>query len=119
MLKSSVISKPVQNRRGDARAPIVVLEVKGKAFDKIFVAHADNLGIGGLRLSSNHLKVGDRFPIEFVLPDMETKIECFGEVVWKKEMGASSNGVGVRFVDLSSKAKGAIEKWIDEGERTG
>jgi len=33
-------------------------------------------------------------------------------------MGASSNGVGVRFVDLSEKAKEAIERWIEQGEKT-
>jgi len=115
-LQSSVKLKRSDNRRLATRSPIVVLEVKGKSFDRIFVAHADNLGTGGLRLSSDHLKVGDRFPIEFVLPDLETKIECCGEVVWKKDMGASSNGVGVRFVDLSEKAKDAIERWIAKGE---
>jgi len=112
------VFKDRTNRRRAPRVPIIVLEVKGKTFDKIFVAHADDLGTGGLRLSSDHLKVGDRFPIEFVLPDLETKIECFGEVVWKKEMGTSSNGVGVRFIDLSEKAKTSIESWIDKGEKT-
>jgi len=75
-LQSSVVRPRGQvNRRRVPRVPIIVLEVKGKHFDKIFVAHADDLGTGGLRLSSSHLQVGDRFPIEFVLPDLKTKIE--------------------------------------------
>ena len=116
-MESSVKLKDLKNRRNAPRVAIAVLEVKGKTFDKVFVAHADNLGAGGLLLSSSHLKVGDKFPIEFVLPDLETKIECFGEVVWKKEMGTASSGVGVRFVDLSNKAKDAIESWIAKGEK--
>jgi Tfp pilus assembly protein PilZ len=106
------------NRRSVQRMPLMILEVKGKKFDKVFIAQAEDLGPGGLRLASSaQLKVGDRFPIEFVLPDHESKIECSCEVAWKKEVGPASDGVGLRFVDLSPKAKSVIEAWVDKEEK--
>lgn len=99
----------------------MVLEVKAKQVDKIFLAYADNLGLGGLRLSTSHsLKVGDHFPVEFILPDMITKINCTCEVVWRKETkdnGSASEGFGVRFLDLSQQLKKVIGSWIDEEEK--
>jgi uncharacterized protein (TIGR02266 family) len=99
----------------------MVLEVKGKRFDEIFLAYADNMGLGGLRLSTSHpLKVGDHFPVEFVLPDKITKINCTCEVVWRKEScdsGSVSEGVGVRFIDLSQQIKKAIGSWIEQEEK--
>ncbi len=106
------------SRRDFRRHPVMVLEVKGKQYNKIFVAYAENLGSGGIRLSSSqYLKVGDRFPIEFVLPDQVTKMECLCEVAWKKELGYNKDGVGVRFVDLSDQTKKVIGAWIDKEER--
>ena len=114
-MKSPVQGKDAVNRRDSARHPVMVLEVKGKTFDKVFVAYADNIGLGGLRMaSSQSLKVGDRFPIEFVMPDAVTSVACSCEVAWKKEIGYNRDGIGIRFVDLSSKAKTVIGKWIDQ-----
>ncbi len=96
----------------------MVLEVKGKQFDKVFLAYAENLGLGGLRLTSSHpLKIGDHFPVEFVLPDQITKIACTCEVVWRYDSGSHSEGLGVRFVDLSQQLKKVIGTWIDEEEK--
>ncbi len=106
------------NRRRSGRHPVMVLEVKGKHGDKIFVAYAENLGPGGLHLSSSHpLQVGDQFPIEFVLPDQTTTVTCSGKVVWKKEMGSHSDGVGIRFMDVPDQAKKSIGAWIDKKDR--
>ena len=109
------------NRRKAQRTPFIVLEVKGKRSNKVFLAYAENISQGGLFLSSSHtLKVGDRFPIEFVLPDDKTKIRSTCEVVWKKRydnMGLVSEGMGIRFVDIDSAQKKLIGQWIDKGEK--
>lgn len=109
------------NRRQSPRIPFIVLEVKGKYSNKVFLAYAENISPGGLFLSSSQtLKVGDRFPIEFVLPDNKTKVRCTCEVAWKKKYdtdGIISEGVGVRFVDLASAQKKVISGWIDKEEK--
>jgi len=109
------------NRRQSPRIPFIVLEVKGKYSNKVFLAYAENISPGGLFLSSSQtLKVGDRFPIEFVLPDNKTKVRCTCEVAWKKKYdtnGIISEGVGVRFVDLASVQKKIISGWIDKEEK--
>lgn len=109
------------NRRRFKRSPFIVLEIKGKHSNKIFLAQAENLSQGGLFLSSRQpLKVGDRFPIEFVLPDNKTKVTCTSEVIWKKRYntsGLASEGIGVRFVDLEPLQKELIGDWIDADEK--
>ncbi len=110
--------KKVANRRALPRKPVMVLEVRGHHFDKVFLAYAEDLGLGGLRLTSSPaLKIGDHFPVEFVLPDQITKINCTCEVVWRREAGAHSEGVGVRFLDLTHQLKKVIGTWIDEEDR--
>ncbi|MFQ5580450.1 MAG: PilZ domain-containing protein [Nitrospiria bacterium] len=107
-----------KNNRVHQRTPFIVLEVKGKHSNEVFLASAENLGPGGLFLSSpKKLKVGGRFPIEFVLPDMKTKIFCTCEVVWKKSydnLGLASEGIGVRFVDMDPAQKKIISDWVDK-----
>lgn len=109
------------NRRQSTRVPFIVLEVKGKHSNKVFLAYAENISPGGLFLSSSQtLKVGDRFPIEFVLPDNKTKVRCTCEVAWKKKYdtnGIISEGVGVRFVDIAADQKKIISGWIDKQEK--
>lgn len=99
----------------------MVLEVKGKRSNKVFLAYAENISRGGLFLSSSQsLKIGDRFPIEFVLPDEKTKIRSTCEVVWKKRydnMGLVSEGMGVRFVGIDASQKKIIDHWIEKGDK--
>lgn len=109
------------NRRQSTRVPYIVLEVKGKHSNKVFLAYAENISQGGLFLSSSQsLKIGDRFPIEFVLPDNKTTVRCTCEVAWKKKYdqnGVASEGVGVRFVDLDSSQKKIISGWVDQEDK--
>ncbi len=113
--------KPKVNRRESTRVPFIVLEVKGKYSNKVFLAYAENISQGGLFLSSAQtLKIGDRFPIEFILPDNKTKVRCTCEVTWKKKYdhnGIISEGVGVRFIDLPASQKKIISGWIDKEEK--
>ena len=101
-------------RRQSQRIPLVVMEVKGKQANRLFLAYANDISQGGMSLTTeNRLKVGDRIPIEMLLPDNKTKVSCTGEVVWKREImkdGIISQGVGVRFLDLEEGKKRAIEK---------
>ena len=108
-------------RRQSQRIPLVIMEVKGKQGDRLFLAYANDISEGGLSLTTeNRLKVGDRIPIEMMLPDNKTKVSCTGEVVWKREImkdGIISQGVGVRFLDLEVGKKRAIGKLSASGDK--
>ncbi|HXN06817.1 MAG TPA: PilZ domain-containing protein [Nitrospiria bacterium] len=108
-------------RRTSERIPLVIMEVKGKQADRVFLAYAKDISEGGLSLTTeNRLNVGDRFPIEMMLPDNKTPVNCTGEVVWKKEImreGIISQGVGVRFIDLEENKKKAIRKLAPEKKK--
>ena len=108
-------------KRRFLRNPLFVLEVKWKHYDKVFLGHTGNVSVGGLFMSSKHRPhVGERFPMEFILPDRKTKLGFMGEVVWTRQYaseGAGSEGIGVRFVDLDAKKMKAIEQWIRKQEK--
>lgn len=108
------------DRRANERAPFLVIEIKGKHSNRVFLAQTENISKGGLFFSSpQSLKIGDRFPIEFVLPDNKTVVSCTSEVVWKKnydQSGLSSEGIGIRFVDLEPDQKKILGDWIDREE---
>ena len=109
------------DRRQSQRIPLVIMEVKGKQGDRVFLAYANDISEGGLSLTTeNRLKVGDRIPIEMMLPDNKTKVSCTGEVVWKREImkdGIISQGVGVRFLDLEEGKKQVIGKLSATGDK--
>ena len=112
----------MMERRQSQRIPLVVMEVKGKQGNRLFLAYANDISRGGLSLTTdNNLKVGDRIPIEMMLPDNKTKVSCTGEVVWKREImkdGIISQGVGLRFLELEEKKKRAIEKLSEVGNKS-
>ncbi len=109
-----------RDRRAYERAPFLVLEIKGEHSNKVFLAQTENISQGGLFFSSRQsLKIGDRFPLEFVLPDNKTVVRCTSEVVWKKrydQSGLASEGIGIRFVDLEPEQKKILGDWIDREE---
>lgn len=114
------------NKRGHAeerksvRSPLLVLEVRGRHYNKIFIGYTENMSKDGFFLSANQpLKAGDQFPVEFVLPDNTTKVRCTCEVVWTKKFksrGVNSTGVGVRFVDLDESKRRVIDSWVIRSE---
>lgn len=108
------------DRRRHPRAPFLILEIKGKHSNKVFLAQTENVSQGGLFFSSRQpLKIGDRFPVEFVLPDNKTMFRCTSEVVWKKRYdtaGIASEGIGIRFVDLEPSQKKILGDWIEREE---
>jgi len=110
------------NRRRSARSPFLVVEIKGKHANKVFLASAENVSKGGAFLSGQqNLKVGDRFPIEFVLPDSKTTVSCMSEVVWKKKYEKdglqAAEGLGIKFVDMAPEQEKVIDKWVDSEEK--
>ncbi len=109
--------------RQNLRRPLIVLEVKWKQYDQVFLGTTENIGIGGLFMSTDRsLQVGERFPLQFILPDHKTEIDCTGEIIWTRQYpseGDRSEGVGVRFVAMDTKKIKAIEQWIQkQGNRS-
>lgn len=103
-------------RRIAERAPVMVLEIRGKSYDKIFVGYAENISRSGLFFSAaNPPAVGSTFPVEFVLPDNRTVVQCTCRVVWQHRYnttGRPSVGVGVEFVDLDALKRTLIDQWV-------
>jgi uncharacterized protein (TIGR02266 family) len=103
-------------RRVADRAPVMVLEVRGKSYDRIFVGYAENISRSGLFLSAaNPPAVGSTFPVEFVLPDNRTLVQCTCRVVWQHRYttsGRPSVGVGVEFLDLDTLKRSLIDQWV-------
>jgi len=108
-------SKGAERRVAD-RAPVMVLEVRGKSYDRIFVGYAENISRSGLFLSAaNPPAVGSTFPVEFVLPDNRTLVQCTCRVVWQHRYttsGRPSVGVGVEFLDLDTLKRSLIDQWV-------
>lgn len=107
-------------KRRSLRIPLFVLEVRWKKYNKVFLGQLQNISIGGLSMSTeSSLHAGERFPIEFVLPDNKTKVSCTGEVTWTRlyaSEGAGSEGIGIRFLDLDDRKMKAIGQWIKKQE---
>jgi uncharacterized protein (TIGR02266 family) len=104
-----------RDRRYWLPSPLLVLEVKGKGYDRIFLGYAENLSLGGLMMSTpKRLKPGDQFPVEFVLPDRKTTVSCTCEVVWKRvgQPGVPQAGVGLRFVGVGPAARKVLDQWV-------
>ncbi len=121
--REEVSKSLIAERRQSQRIPLVIMEVRGKQSDRVFLAYANDISAGGLSLTTeNRLNVGDRVPIEMVLPDNKTVMTCIGEVMWKKEImkgGIISQGVGVRFHDLEDGKKKVINKMISSTDKKG
>ena len=107
--------------RVSPRFPLMVLEVKGEHGNRVFLGYAENISQGGLFVSGKTpLTVGERFPVEFILPDKKTKVQCTCEVVWKRSYGKNdliAGGMGIKFVDLNDKIKQVIGGWIHQEKR--
>lgn len=118
----SAVENIGNNRRQSTRSPFLVVEIKGKHANKIFLAHAENVSTGGAFLSGKQdLKMGDRFPIEFVLPDNKTTVSCMSEVVWKKQYKKTglqpAEGIGIKFVDMAPDQERVIGEWVNNEEK--
>ena len=72
-------------------------------------AEITNLALGGMGLRLSDRIVDDEIlRVRFQLPGTSTVIQAQGEMVWTDPQG----GIGIRFVNLSSEARAALEKWM-------
>jgi uncharacterized protein (TIGR02266 family) len=121
VVKKGLRRKP--DTRVAPRVPMMVLEVKGRDGNQVFLGYAKNISQGGLFVSGRApLSVGERFPMEFVLPDNKTKVQCTCEVVWRRRYGRNdvvSGGMGIKFVDLSERVKRVIGTWVKRTNQQG
>ncbi|MEK6684372.1 MAG: PilZ domain-containing protein [Nitrospirota bacterium] len=96
--------------------PLFVLEVKWKQYDEVFIGQMRDISMGGFLMSAGRsVHAGERFPVEFILPDKKTKVSCTGEVAWTRPYaseGAGSEGIGVRFLNIDDQKIRAIGQWI-------
>jgi uncharacterized protein (TIGR02266 family) len=100
---------------------MMVLEIKGKYYDKIFVGYAENISRSGLFFSAaNPPAVGATFPVEFVMPDNRTMVQCTCRVIWRRQYetsGRPSIGVGVEFLNLDHAKRALIDQWVKRKTR--
>ncbi|MFQ5456168.1 MAG: PilZ domain-containing protein [Nitrospirota bacterium] len=115
--ENGMSSSKEKRRHKRLELPLLVLKIKGRHLDQVFFGYAQNISRDGLFVSSsNKFRIGERFPIEFLLPDNKTKVRCTCEVIWKKDYNNSKNiqpkGIGIKFVDLDNKKKEMIYRGL-------
>lgn len=111
--------KPVQEyKRRSLRVPIIVTRVKVDQDGKVFFGYAKNISKAGIFIQTiNPKKVGERFNVEFTLPQQEEIISCTVEVIWKRDYPQSQKhepGMGLKFLDLSPDQAALIEEWVSK-----
>lgn len=114
--KDYVLLRP--DRRKNLRNQLLVLNVKMESESKSFFGYAKVIGKGGMFITSvNPRSVGEKFTIEFFLPD-KTQVRCEAEVVWRREFMPRSQyepGMGIKFLDLSDDLKNKINDLVRKG----
>lgn len=109
-----VANQDVDARRRDPRRAVNLL-IDYQSLDQFFNDYATNISLGGVFIRSrNPLPVGTRLRVAFSLPGLEKMVETVGEVAHVMD-GRSQDGfvgMGIRFNDLDSKAKGLIDKLV-------
>jgi hypothetical protein len=80
---------------------------------------ATDVSLGGVRLYADEAPaIGDRLELELFLPD-SSQVTCVVEVVWLEPLpeGAPAKfDVGVKYVDISAKAKKQLEIVLSPAE---
>lgn len=91
------------------------VEVKAQTGDRDFFANTVNISTGGVLLeSSETIKVGDMLTISLIIPGSFHPIKATGTIVRKIEDSGKTPQYGVRFIVISEKDRGLIDKYIDE-----
>lgn len=105
------------NKRRYLRSPILVTKVKAEHNGKVFFGYAKNVSKVGIFIQTiNPKDEGERFKLEFQLPDDDETIICVAEVVWKRSYHPSEEyepGMGLKFIDLSEEISGKIDEWAN------
>jgi len=77
--------------------------------EQAFVGTSNNIGVGGVFVvTEERFSVGDRFTLEFTLPDHIHPTSIDAEVRWIREAAGRPLGFGMRFVNPSIGAMVAL-----------
>jgi uncharacterized protein (TIGR02266 family) len=101
-----VSAREFASRPGRASVEIqIILRSAGESF----VGTSNNIGVGGLFVRAERpLLVGNRFVLEFTLPDHLHPTSVEAEVRWTRQADDQPSGVGMRFVNPSIGAMVAL-----------
>ncbi|MFC1610861.1 TIGR02266 family protein [Myxococcota bacterium] len=114
---------PEQERQFARHA--LVVEVGLKTDTNFYVGFSENVSEGGLFVATYDTRPqGERFMIEFTLPNHHKPIQCMVEVAWVNEhvddnardSNSSLPGMGLRFVGLEAEDREAIATFIETRE---
>lgn len=105
------------SKRKTLRIPILIKKVKVEQNGKVFFGYAKNISKRGLFIQSiNPKDEGERFTIEFDLPDDNETFSCMAKVIWKRGYMPKARyepGMGLEFIDLSKDLRDKLEAWCD------
>ncbi|UCG11623.1 MAG: PilZ domain-containing protein [Deltaproteobacteria bacterium] len=111
--------KTHQNRRASPRAPITLFVCCQQDGNTTWAGIAYNLSIGGIAIRTRYpVNVGERFRLEFLLPDTQDFVKVEGEVTWRKfHLGGSRldeifSTTGIKFLGLYESYRPILEKCI-------
>ncbi len=108
---------PAASKRKTLRTPILITKVKVNQNGKVFFGYAKNISKTGLFIQSiNPKDEGERFKIEFDLPDDNETFSCMARVIWKRGYMPKARyepGMGLEFIDLARDLSDKLEAWCD------
>lgn len=107
-----------KSQRNNLRAPLIVEKIPCDDGQKTFFGYAKNISRGGLFIGTvKPREPGDRFTIEFTLPNpARLTFRCTCEVVWKRHFEKKTPlepGMGLQFIDLPENIGREIDEWVN------
>ena len=107
-----------QNVRASERFDLEVT-VDLESDHNFYTGLTQNISAGGVFIATHHIRrIGDRITLKFTLPGSTKTIDVETEVRWIRENSAlhrvdeGSQGMGVRFINLTPEASAAINAFI-------
>ncbi len=89
------------------------IAVDGKFRNRPFMCRSENVSTSGMLISTReNMDLGDRVACSFYLPD-GMQVLASGEVVRVARKDASGNAYGIKFTDISTQHKAALEMFIE------
>lgn len=87
----------------------VEIQIALRAAGATCIGTSNNIGIGGLfMVAERRFSVGERFTLEFTLPNHIHPMSVDAEVRWIREADERPSGIGMRFVNPSIGAMVAL-----------
>ncbi len=105
------------NKRRYLRAPILIKKVKAEQNGRVFFGYAKSISRAGIFIQTiNPKDEGERFKLEFQLPNDDETITCMAEVIWKRSyhpLEEYEPGMGLKFIDISEEISAKLDKWAN------